>query len=548
MRGLLADGGSAFAVVAERVRGTLSTDDGPVVPRPVEAAVVIALTLVALWLRAWGLEDTPNGIHGDETEMALEALRSVRGESIGIWTGVTLGHPAGFAHWMGLLFRLGGPEVATMRLASAIPGAAMIPVGYLLVRSQFGFRIALLTTALLTVSFWFLIQSHIAFGGIAGVFMAMLAVWLMVATVQSKRWWVGAAAGVALGLGLYAFKTYLLYFAGIWGVVLLLMAADRELRENRQLWLSLVISLLVGGPMLAFYATSGFIGPNLNDLYQVSLSSPSTWLQIPGRALDALMLVHQPVEGNTTDGAPAIPILPLAATVPFWAGLAVSLLCVKERRYQLLMAGMLVGMLPVLFVPGVESRRYLLGMYFVLVIVAVGMDSLLVALGSGIQQRLAGRRLDAVARRVALGAAVAVAAAFLLVFSMQNVREFQRWESSDSIRWFFNQEYYRSLVFLRDREASDEVRFYSARYSFDTSMRRFLLPESAGRDGAREHGGSGGVPAPEEIREDTIFVLMDDYLSLAETVEATYSHVARVGMETDGERTLFVAYLVRADP
>ena len=510
--------------------------------------MVIALTLVALWLRAWGLEDTPNGIHGDETEMALEALRSVRGESIGIWTGVTLGHPAGFAHWMGLLFRLGGPEVATMRLASAIPGAAMIPVGYLLVRSQFGFRTALLTTALLTVSFWFLIQSHIAFGGIAGVFMAMLAMWLMVATVQSKRWWVGAAAGVALGLGLYAFKTYLLYFAGIWGVALLLMAADRELRESRQLWLSLVISLLVGGPMLAFYATSGFIGPNLNDLYQVSLSSPSTWLQIPGRALDALMLVHQPVEGNTTDGAPAIPILPLLATVPFWAGLAVSLLCVKERRYQLLMAGVLVGMLPVLFVPGVESRRYLLGMYFVLVIVAVGMDSLLVALGSGIQRRLAGRRLDAAAKRVALGLVVTVAAAFLVVFSMQNVREFQRWESSDSIRWFFNQEYYRSLVYLRGREMPDEVRFYSARYSFDTSMRRFLLPESAGRDGAREHGGSGGVPTPEEIREDTIFVLMDDYLSLAETVEATYSHVARVGMEMDGERTLFVAYLVRADP
>ena len=351
---LLRSAGSAVGAAASRVRALVAGGDGLAVPWPVEAAAVGALTLLAVGLRAWGLGDTPEGIHGDETGMALEALRSSKGESIGIWTGVTLGHPAGYAHWMGLLFRLGGPEVATMRLASALPGIAMIPVGYLLVRILFNFRVALITTALLTMSFWFVIQSRIAFGGVAGVFMAILAMALLVAAVQSRRWWVGAAAGVALGLGLYLFKTFLLYFAGIWAVSLLFMAVDRGLRGDRQLWLALGISLLVGAPMLWFYGTSGFIGPNLNDLYQVSLSSSSTWQRIPGLAMDALLLVHLPVEGNVTDGAPAIPILPLVATVPFWVGLAVSLLLVRERPYQLLLAGMAVGMLPVLFVR--ESR------------------------------------------------------------------------------------------------------------------------------------------------------------------------------------------------
>ncbi len=538
----------AVAKAADQIRGTLTPGQEPAVPLPLEVAAVLAMTLAALWLRAWGLESSPNGVHGDETELALEALRSARGENIGIWTGVTLGHPAGYAHWMGLLFRLGEPVVETMRLASAIPGAVMIPVGYLLVRGLFGIRVALLTAALLTFSFWFVIQSRIAFGGITGVFVAMLAMGLLVATVQSRRWWVGAAAGIALGLGLYTFKTFLLYFAGVWGAVLLLMVADRELRESRQLWLALGVSLLVGAPMLWFYATSGFLGPNLRDLYQVSLSSPSTWLRIPGLALDALLLVHQPVEGNTTDGAPAIPILPVVATAPFWLGLGISLLRVRERRHQLLLLGLLVGMLPLLFVPGVESRRYLLGMFFVLALVAVGADALLAALGGGIRQRLAGLRLRDGGRRLTLGVTVTVAVAFVAVFALQNTQEFQRWKGGDSLRWFFNQEYYRSLVFLKELDGPEQVRFYSARYSFDTNMRRFLLPGATGKDGAMEHGGSGWIPPPEEITVDTLVVLMDDYLPLAAALEAALPHAEKLGAGTDGDRTMFLVYRVRAGP
>ena len=302
---------------AARAQEALAADEELAAPRYVEAVAVIGLTLLALFLRAWNLAEAPNGIHGDETEMALEALRSLRGESVGIWTGVTLGNPSGYVHWMALIFRVAGADVATMRLASALPGAAVIPVGYLLVRSLFPFRVAILSAVLVTVSFWFVIQSRIAFGGITSVFVALLAMWLIVAAVQSKRRWVAVLAGVALGLGLYTFKTFLIYFVGIWAVALLGAVFDRELRRGWEVWLWLGVSALVGAPMLLFYAGSGYIGPNLNDLYQVSLSAPETWLKIPGLALDAVLLAHQPVQGNTIDGSPAIPIPPVA-------GLAVS--------------------------------------------------------------------------------------------------------------------------------------------------------------------------------------------------------------------------------
>ncbi len=545
LAGRAADALRGAGVLAERLRVALIPADAVAVPRYVEVAAVAALTLVAVFLRAWDLPGSPAGIHGDETEMALEALRSIESGGLGIWTGVTLGQPAGYAHWMSLIFRIGGAEVTAMRLASAIPGIAIVPVGYLLVRSLFPFRVALISAALLVFSLWFVIQSRIAFGGITAVFMAILAMWLLIETVRGRRWWIAVAAGVALGLGLYTFKSFLLYFAGIWGLGLLATGMRPELRRNRELWLALAVSLIVGGPMLLFYAASGFIGPNLTDLYQVSLTSPSTWLRVPGLAVDAVWLVHLPVEGNTIDAAPAIPVLPLAAAIAFWAGLAATLLSCRDGRSRLLLAGWLIGMAPVLFVPGAESRRYLLGIFFVLVFVAIGADAVLNILGVWLRQRLRWPGLPTrTAQRAAAIAVVLVAVAFVALFSFQNLRELDRWSGGGTIRWFFNYEYHEALTFLRESGTERDILLYSARQSFDSSIRKFLLPGATGSNVSVEHGGDGRIPAQGEIARDTVIVLMDDYLAMADSLESEFPDAVKLGEGVADGRQLFAVFLV----
>lgn len=477
--------------------------------------------------------------------MALEALRYIDSGGLGIWTGVALGHPAGYAHWMSLIFRVGGADVTTMRLASAIPGIAMVPVGYLLMRTMLPFRVSFLASALLVFSLWFVIQSRIAFGGITAVFVAMLAMWLLIETARGRRWWIAVAAGVALGLGLYTFKTFLLYFTGIWAIALVAAAFHRELRLIREMWLALIISLVVGGPMLIFYATSGFIGPNLNNLYNVSLSSLDTWLSIPGLAVDAVLLAHLPVQGNTIDGAPAIPVLPLLAALLFWVGLAATLLSCGDNRSRLLLAGWLVGVAPILLVPGVESRRYLLGIFFVLVFVAVGADSLLNVLGSQLRHRIRWPGLPARrAQRLVAIAVALVAVAFVATFAFQNLRHVDRWTDSDTVRWFFSYEYHRALSFLRDTGTEHDVRLYSARHSYDGSIRRFLLPGVNGSDGSVEHDGDGAFPVFQDVAQDTVVVLMDEYLASADRLEAEFPDAVLLGEAVEGGRQLFVAFLV----
>ena len=532
-----------------RVRALTTPEEELVVPRLLEVALVVSLTAGAAFLRIWNLEDVPVGIHGDETEMAMEALRSIEGESIGIWTGVTLGNPAGYAHWMALIFRLGEASVTTMRLASAIPGIAIVPVGYLLVRSLFPFRVAILSAVLLTVSFWFIIQSRIAFGGITAVFVALLAMWLLLYSVRSGRPWMAVLAGVALGLGLYTFKSFLFYFTGAWIVAVMALATNRELLRRPEVWLCLGVSVLVGAPMLLFYATSGYIGPNLNDVYSVSIASPETWLRVPGLALDAVLLVNRPVEGNTVDGSPAIPVLTALASVFFWVGLAAVLLFIKEKRHLLLVAAWLIGMTPILLVPGAEGRRYLLGLFFVLTFASIGVNTVLVPLTAWLRTYFSRPvRSPAVARQLAVASAVTVAIAFAGLFAVQNLREYDRWGDGESVKWFFNYEYHQSLLFLKELPPDIPVLLYTARQPFDNSIRRFELPDATGVDGAEEYGGTGVIPPPSDLREDTVLVLLDRYLPLAAEIESSHPLAIKLREVKEDGKTLFAAYLVPGDP
>ena len=304
----------------------------------------------------------------------------------------------------------------------------------------------------------------------------------------------------------------------------------------------------MGAPMLLFYATSGYIGSNLNGLYQVSLSSPSTWLKIPGLALDAILLAHLPVEGNTIDGAPSIPILSLVAALFFWAGLAVSLLFIKQRRYQLLLAAWLIGMAPILIVPGAESRRYLLGVFFVLVVLSIGVNAVLAPMGVRLREYLRERGFAAAgARRLGFAGAVIVAIVFAALFAGQNLREMNRWGDGGTVRWFFNYEYHQSLLFLEQLEEDHPVRYYTVRQSFDSSIRRFVLPKARGTDGSEEYGGKGTIPPRREITEDTIFVFLDKYLPLTATLETEYPDAVKIGELAEEGRMLYAAYFVPAN-
>ena len=204
-------------------------------------------------------------------------------------------------------------------------------------------------------------------------------------------------------------------------------------------------------------------------------------------------------------------------------------------------------MAPILLVPGAESRRHLLGIFFVLVIVSIGVNAVLPPLAGRVREYLKERNFPAArARRTGVALAAAIAVAFAALFAGQSLREFDRWGDGESVRWFFNYEYHQSLLLLGDLNVNLPVRYYTVRQPFDNSIRRFLLPHARGADGSPLFGGGGAIPPPQEITESAIFVFLDEYLPLAATLEAEYPDAVRIGEAVESGRTLFAAYLVPA--
>ena len=467
-------------------------DSGP--SRMVEAALVAILTMIALAVRVWNLENIPYGMHGDELVLASDAQRFLDGDRLDTWVWAKAMIYVG---WMALILRIGETDIGTIRLASATLGTAIVPAGYLLVRSLFPFRVAILSAAMLTVSLWFVMQSRIAFPMVSAILFGMLTMYLAVSAVRHRRWWLAALAGAVLGLGLYTYKLFLIYLAGFWGISVLALLVSPELRRQKYVWVILGVSVLVSLRLLTHYVADfdRVVLENLEVEYgRGSALSPEGWLEVPGLVLHAVLLVNSPVSGGSIDAAPRVPIVSLVPAMFFWLGLCVSLFFIKQSRYQLLLSGWMIGMLPILVVPGSEGRRYLFGIFFVLVIVSIGVNAVLSLVIDTVRRELSPRINPEMTRRIGYGAGAALAAIFITLFTLTSFLDFNYWRNSGELRWFFSQDSTRAFEFIETLEDDKEIRYYSVRLPFHSKERRLIAPESTGIDGANtteEMGRSG---------------------------------------------------------
>ena len=518
-------------------------DTGP--PRVVEIALVATLTITALAVRVWNLGEIPYGMHGDELVLAGDAQRFLDGDRLDTWVWAKAMIYVG---WMALILRIGDTDIGTIRLASATLGTAIVPAGYLLVRSLFSFRVAILSAAMLTVSLWFVMQSRIAFPMVSAMLFGMLAMYLAVSAVRHRRWWLAALAGTVLGLGLYTYKLFLIYLVGFWGVSVLALLISPELRKQKHVWIILGVSALVSLRLLTHYVADfdRIVLENLEVEYgRGSALSPEGWLEVPRLVLHAVLLVNNPVSGGSIDAAPRVPIVSLVPAMFFWLGLGVSLLFIKQARYQLLLSGWLIGMLPILVVPGSEGRRYLFGIFFVLVIVSIGFNAVLSLLIDTVRKESSPRIKPEIARKVGYGTAAAIAAIFVTLFSLTSFLDFNYWRNSGELRWFFSHDSIRAFEFIETVGDESEIRYYSVRLPFDSRERRLVAPDAVGIDGAEQHGGDGTIRSGGALRGDTVFVFLDEYLYLGAELEAAYPSARKVAQHIQDNETTYLAYLIQ---
>ena len=505
--------------------------------RPWEIAVLGALTFVAVVIRTQALETVPPGIANDEAELALEALRISNGEAWpGAWTGVTLGTPAGLVHLQALLFTFLDASIATARLSAVLPGVALIPVAYLLMRQLFSARTAILTAAFLTFHVWLLVFSRIAFPTMPAVLCFTAGIWLFVAGIRSNRWWAAGLGGVLFGLGWYTYKSFPLYAAVVWGVLILFLLLRRETRRTEVYWF-LGASVAVSAHMIFFYLTSDVIQASFR-LYETTPLSPSALLS---RTWEVVTYVHTPMPREGNVGTGGIPLLHFSTEIFFWIGLATLLLSIRRRASQLLLAGWFISLVPAILTPDAESRRYLLGILLLLAIAAVGLDTI-VSLVHNRWNRYA-RVLPIPILAGWFGNAVAAIAliAFVLLFAAQQSQDYDNWLVESE--WALARKEVEAVRFAQSLGAEYEVRLYNDRLPRTNAVVQWFLHDVETTNGSTAFGGSGGIDV-ETVSGPTAWLLSENYLTLIPQLETAFPQGRLTFENNERGELLYAAYVL----
>ncbi len=193
-----------------------------------EWALMAALTLVAVLIRAIALGHVPENFSGDEGEMGSEARAVISGALRDPFTTGWQSHPTLWFYLQAAALRVFGNGVVGLRLLSALLGAATVPVLYLFARRLFGARVALGAAALLAVYHFHVHFSRIGLNNVADPLFALLAFTSFLEGYRRRSPLLLALAGILVGIDQH------LYFAGRLAPILIVVLLLHQLIADRQ--------------------------------------------------------------------------------------------------------------------------------------------------------------------------------------------------------------------------------------------------------------------------------------------------------------------------
>jgi 4-amino-4-deoxy-L-arabinose transferase-like glycosyltransferase len=486
-----------------------------------EIATVLALTLLALALRAYLLERLPQNFGGDEGEMGMNARAVLHGGVRDAFATGWLSHPNLWFFLQALALRVFGDTIFGLRMLSALLGAATVPALYLFARPLYGRQVALLAAALLATYHFHIHFSRLGVNNIVDPLVALLAFAAFLHGTRDRAAFSFALAGVTLGLAQHFYMGSRLAPLVVAAALLhqLILGRRRVWELRWQLGL-MALAFLVGfGPLLNhflshptdFTARLGMVGMFQTGWFdQQRASGLSTAQILLDQARNAFgAWTWQPDRSAWYD--PKIPLLDRASSALFLLGLGVTI-----ANWRRLDAAMLLAWLAgtavlggILLINTPESPRYITSVPVVCLLIALA----LAQIGTFARKRA---RLG---RRAAWGLAGAAAA----LLALWNVNFYFREYTPRNTYGWFNTEVGTSIgAFLAWQPDDVFVYFFGppAMYYGNASI-RFQAPDVAGADVYGPITSAGDLPPPPEGRRP-IFVFLNHRAAELAIVQAHF--------------------------
>jgi 4-amino-4-deoxy-L-arabinose transferase-like glycosyltransferase len=334
-----------------------------------EWIAIIAILLLAFFLRIMGLTDVPPGLRYDELLNYRMAERVLVGERP-IYFTESWGHEPLFHYVQAITMALTERCAWSLRLPAVFFGLFGLLTTWLTARRLLGAMIAALSTAMLAVSFWSIFFSREGSRVIALTPLPCLAIYLLWRGIEragERQWhaWVDfAGGGIFLGIGSYVYVAaramYLL------PVVFAVYLAVLRPPKFRQAWtgilILIVIAVIVAAPLFFQLHQNPAMEQRLDQLTgpldALKKGNPRPVLRLMIRAVGMFLWRGQEEWLYNVSGRPVFDVV---TAVCFIVGVVISIKRWQQARYALLLLWLGVGLGPATIVPPAASLTHAIG-------------------------------------------------------------------------------------------------------------------------------------------------------------------------------------------
>jgi len=387
--------------------------------------LILGILLVAFF-RLYQLQSVPPEMTSDQMERILAVAEVMDGKASLFFPRNTISEPFQY-YWAGLVFKLFGMPFSffALKLANALAGLLALVYLYKLANLLTGRLGGLFSLLLCEVAFWPNIQARAALGSIYILLFLAPSLFYYFRGLQRNTLNDFVLAGVGVGLGLLASRTFLIVpLFLLLATLLFILHKESEGRRTAALWgflTSLVIGLILFVPIMSVIADQPY------DYFYRLFSRVSDWERaLPGNAAllflknigVALSMFNWSNASGWVDSISKRPALDFVSAALFILGVVLTLIRnIQTKKWTDLL---LVLSVPVLLLPSALSLAFpeenpsmsrALGASLPTFILA---GSGLAMLVNSYRQNLAGRK----------GLIISIAAAILLLFgaARQNYR------------------------------------------------------------------------------------------------------------------------------
>ena len=332
--------------IIERIRRYARSN--PLVPLWAEAAILLAIIAVAVFMRLYRLDRMPPGIFVDETNAAIDALHILEGRGDSPFGTGWFETPTMYAYYLLGLFKIVGINLAALKAASLIPALLTVAALYPLARHMFGIPTALASTFLLAVNRWHVNMSRWGWNEVAPPLFQIGATYFLLRGARRRHMGDFALGGLLLGLGMYTYLASRLVVVALAVYILYRIIVERGFL--RRCWPGLVVFFLVWGmtfaPLATTYVRNPFTFWNrtrqvsvLNDVERAGNYEP-VWDNVKAH----LKMFHVTGDYNPRHNLPGEPMLDPITGALFLLGLGYSLFRLRDHRRGLLLLWILFAL------------------------------------------------------------------------------------------------------------------------------------------------------------------------------------------------------------